>query len=53
MWRENVDQHNTGAVYERIERVIVERSDEALTNNSDFAAKANLDKLTNGQPLVG
>jgi hypothetical protein len=52
MWRENVDQHNTGAVYERIERVIVERSDEELTNNSDFAAKA-MDKLTNGQPLVG
>jgi hypothetical protein len=26
MWREKVDQHNTGSpVYERIERVIVER----------------------------
>ena len=27
MWREKVDQHNTGSpVYERIERVIVERA---------------------------
>jgi hypothetical protein len=27
MWREKVDQHNTGSpVYERIERVIVERT---------------------------
>jgi hypothetical protein len=43
MWREKVDQHNTGAVYERIERVIVERPDEEPTNNSDFAAEANLD----------
>ena len=31
MWREKVDQHNTGAVYERIERVIVERTDEEPT----------------------
>ena len=29
MWRENMDQHNTGAVYERIERVIVERNEPA------------------------
>jgi hypothetical protein len=28
MWREKVDQHNTGSpVYERIERVIVERAE--------------------------
>ena len=40
MWREKVDQHNTGAVYERIERVIVERTDEAP-------------KLTNGQKPGG
>jgi hypothetical protein len=26
MWREKVDQHNTGLAYERIERVIVERA---------------------------
>jgi hypothetical protein len=27
MWREKVDQHNTGSpIYERIERVIVERA---------------------------
>jgi hypothetical protein len=31
MWRERVDQHNTGSMqFERIERVIVERTDEAL-----------------------
>jgi hypothetical protein len=30
MWREKVDQHNTGSpVYERIERVIVERSSQS------------------------
>jgi hypothetical protein len=34
MWRDRVDQHNTGAVYERIERVIVERTDEALEPTS-------------------
>ena len=28
MWREKVDLHNTGAVYERIERVIVECADD-------------------------
>jgi hypothetical protein len=49
MWREKVDQHNTGAVYERIERVIVERTDEEATNSSDFAAEANLGEVTNGQ----
>jgi hypothetical protein len=51
MWREKVDQHNTGAVYERIERVIVERADEQPTNNSDLP-EANFDeapKLTNSQ----
>jgi hypothetical protein len=26
MWREKVDQHNTGSAYERTERVIVERT---------------------------
>jgi hypothetical protein len=38
MWREKV--HNTGAVYERIERVIVERPDEEPTEAT---------KPTNGQ----
>jgi hypothetical protein len=33
-------------VYDRIEHVIIERTDDELTNNSDFAAEAP--KLTNG-----
>jgi hypothetical protein len=43
MWREKVDQHNTGAFYERIERVIVERTDEEPTGHLDVAAEADLD----------
>jgi hypothetical protein len=43
MWREKVDQHNTGAVYERIERVIVER--EEPTGHSDIAAEANFGEV--------
>jgi hypothetical protein len=43
MWREKVDQHNTGAVYERIERVIVERTDKEPTGHLDVAAEADLD----------
>ena len=35
MWREKVDQHNTGsAVYERIERVIVERAPAIQRSNA-------------------
>ena len=34
MWREKVDQHNTGSpVYERIERVIVERAPQPAPGN--------------------
>ena len=34
MWREKVDQHNTGSpVYERIERVIVERAPQSAPGN--------------------
>ena len=34
MWREKVDQHNTGIpVYERIERVIVERPPQSAPGN--------------------
>jgi len=34
MWREKVDQHNTGnPVYERIERVIVERAPQSAPGN--------------------
>jgi hypothetical protein len=34
MWREKVDQHNTGSpVYERIERVIVERPTQSTPGN--------------------
>jgi hypothetical protein len=43
MWREKVDQHNTGAVYERIERVIVERGDEEPTATGDKLLEADLD----------
>jgi hypothetical protein len=49
MWREKIDSHNTGAVYERIERLIVERTDEAPTGQLDIAAEAILDEATNGQ----
>jgi hypothetical protein len=36
MWREKVDQHNTGSpVYERIERVIVERAPQSAPNGHD------------------
>jgi hypothetical protein len=34
MWREKIDQHNTGSpVYERIERVIVERAAQSVPND--------------------
>ena len=34
MWREKVDQHNTGSpVYERIERVMVERAPQSASGN--------------------
>jgi hypothetical protein len=34
MWREKVDLHNTGSpVYERIERVIVERAPQSVPND--------------------
>ena len=34
MWREKVDQHNTGSpVYERIERIIVERPPQSAPAN--------------------
>jgi len=52
MWREKIDSHNTGAVYERIERVIVERPDEEPTNNSGFAGETQFDEALrprNGQ----
>jgi hypothetical protein len=42
MWREKVDQHNTGSIqYERIERVIVEHtSDDAARSLSDAKAES-------------
>ena len=47
MWREKVEQHNTGAVYERIERVIVERPED---DASDFPAGEKIpDGTANGQ----
>jgi hypothetical protein len=39
MWREKVDQHNTGSpVYERIERVIVERAPQSAPNDGGLIA---------------
>jgi Phage terminase large subunit len=36
MWREKVDQHNTGnPIFERIERVIVERAPQSVPNGHD------------------
>jgi hypothetical protein len=47
MWREKVDQHNTGRpVYERIERVIVERAPQSTPNNHDEATTEEPAKLT-------
>ncbi len=41
MWREKVDQHNTGnPVYERIERVIVERPQSAPNGHGDATTEA-------------
>jgi hypothetical protein len=41
MWREKVDQHNTGSpVYERIERVIVERAPQSAPSGHDDATEA-------------
>jgi hypothetical protein len=41
MWREKVDQHNTGnPVYERIERVIVERAPQS--GHDDTATEAEI-----------
>jgi hypothetical protein len=37
MWREKVDQHNTGLAYERIERVIVERAPQSAPSGHDDA----------------
>ncbi len=38
MWREKVDQHNTGnPVFERIERIIVERQPQSASNGHDDA----------------
>ncbi len=38
MWREKVDQHNTGnPVFERIERVIVERTPQSAPDDHDVA----------------
>jgi len=42
MWREKVDQHNTGSpVYERIERIIVERPAQSAAEGRSGAARAS------------
>jgi hypothetical protein len=37
MWREKVDQHNTGSAYERIERIIVERTPQSDDRTRSFS----------------
>jgi hypothetical protein len=55
MWREKVDQHNTGSpVYERIERVIVERpsqSNDVRPSSSEPRNEAEL-KISNEEPAA-
>ena len=55
MWREKVDQHNTGSpVYERIERVIVERppqSNDVRPSSSERRNEAEL-KISNEEPAA-
>jgi hypothetical protein len=55
MWREKVDQHNTGPVYERIERVIVERaprSDDMSepTSGTRSECESNYEELPTPKP---
>ena len=46
MWREKVDQHNTGSpVYERIERVIVERAPQSA---AEGISSSTINKLPKG-----
>jgi hypothetical protein len=57
MWREKVDQHNTGnPVYERIERVIVERTPDDLsapTGDSDSDCPAGGTFYEHDEPTNG
>jgi hypothetical protein len=42
MWREKVDQHNTGSIqYERIERVIVEHTSDNAVLSDDHNKNTN------------
>ena len=52
MWREKVDQHNTGSVqYERIERVIVEHtSDNAALSDDTVRNEATTKAASDEQP---
>jgi hypothetical protein len=53
MWREKVDQHNTGSpVYERIERVIVERtqSDDVSEPTEGTRSEVNYEELPTPKP---
>ena len=59
MWREKVDQHNTGSpVYERIERVIVERAPQSNDVAQSHATRLNPQSATKSrqcpsQPDIG
>jgi len=55
MWREKVDQHNTGSpVYERIERVIVERPPQSNDVRPSFSEPRNETelKISNEEPAA-
>jgi len=53
MWREKVDQHNSGSpVYERIERVIVERPPQSNDVRPSFSEPRNETELSNEEPAA-
>ena len=51
MWREKVDQHNTGSIqYERIERVIVESAPQSALNGHDGTTAEATREIGCGEP---
>jgi hypothetical protein len=51
MWREKVDQHNTGPAYERIERVIVERTQFDDTSEPTSGTRRETERKINYEEL--
>ena len=53
MWREKVDQHNTGSpVYERIERVIVERAPQSAAEGTHTSGRVSTRGLSRALTLL-